>query len=165
MGPISPWKGAQQPPPLFSAHVYCDQTVAKRSPMSARALVGRPLVKLFAPYAIGRTVVCLSVSVLYRWCIVAKRLGGSRCHLVRTTEVGLGPGHIVLDGEPSSLLPQRRTAVPHFSSHVYFGQMVGWIRIPLGKLVRSSLSFFCNLLRQIKIISRYIASLNRCGRV
>jgi len=36
-------------------------------------------------------------------------------------EVGLGPGHIVLDGDPAP----PTTAPPHFSAHVYCGQMVG----------------------------------------
>jgi len=34
--------------------------------------------------------------------IVAKRLDGSGYHLVGHTEVGLGPGGIVLDGDPAS---------------------------------------------------------------
>jgi len=32
--------------------------------------------------------------------IVAKRLDGSRWHLILGTEMGLDPGHIVLDGNP-----------------------------------------------------------------
>jgi len=32
--------------------------------------------------------------------IVVKRLDGSRCHLVSTMEVRVGPDHIVLDGNP-----------------------------------------------------------------
>ena len=49
------------------------------------------------------------------------------------TEVGLGPGQIVLDGDPAPL-PQKGggTAVLHFSTHVYCGQTVGWIKIKLG---------------------------------
>jgi len=39
------------------------------------------------------------------------------------TKVGLGSGDIVLDGDP---------AAPHFTAHVYCGQMAGWIRMPLG---------------------------------
>ena len=38
-------------------------------------------------------------------------------------EVGLGPGHIVLDGASS---PQRST--PQFSAHVCCGQTAGWIK-------------------------------------
>jgi len=37
-------------------------------------------------------------------------------------EVGLGPGHTVLDGDPA----------PQFSAHVCCGQMAGWIKMPLG---------------------------------
>ena len=33
--------------------------------------------------------------------ILAKRLGGSRCHFVRRKKVGIGPGHVVLDGDPA----------------------------------------------------------------
>ena len=36
------------------------------------------------------------------------------------TKVGLGPGRVVLDGDPT---PQRGT-VPQFSAHVYCGQTV-----------------------------------------
>jgi len=36
------------------------------------------------------------------------------------TELGLGPGGIVLDGDPA--LPTEKTTVAlHFSAHVYFG--------------------------------------------
>jgi len=45
-------------------------------------------------------------------------------------EVGLGPGHIVLDGDPA-LAPQKRRHSPQFSAHVYCGQMAGWIKMPL----------------------------------
>ena len=44
------------------------------------------------------------------------------------TEVGFGPGDIMLDGEPL----RRGTAAPHFLAHVYCGQMAGWIKMPLG---------------------------------
>ena len=42
----------------------------------------------------------LRLSVTYFWCTVAKRLDGSRCHLVYGG-IGLGPGDIVLDGDPT----------------------------------------------------------------
>ena len=47
------------------------------------------------------------------------------------TEVGLGPGDIVLDGDPAPPL-QIGHSSPHFSTHVCCGQTVGWIRMPLG---------------------------------
>jgi len=44
-------------------------------------------------------------------------------------EVGIDPGHIVLDGDPAS--PQKRHS-PQFLAHVHCGQMAGWIKMPLG---------------------------------
>ena len=49
-------------------------------------------------------------------------------------EVGLGPGYIVLDGDPALPPPNRDS--PHFSAHVYCGQSSNgssrWIKMPLG---------------------------------
>jgi len=46
-------------------------------------------------------------------------------------ELGLGPGHIVLDG---NLLPfpEKGAQPPPFSAHVCCGQTAGWIKMPLG---------------------------------
>ena len=45
-------------------------------------------------------------------------------------EVVLGPGHIVLDGDPA---PPKRSTAPHqFLAHVRCGQMAGWIKMPIG---------------------------------
>ena len=46
-------------------------------------------------------------------------------------QVGLGPGRIMLDGDPAPI-PQRGTAPPQFSAHISCGQMAGWIKMPLG---------------------------------
>jgi len=46
------------------------------------------------------------------------------------TQVGVSPGHIVLDGNPAPL-PQKGTA-PQFSAHICCGQMAAWIKMPLG---------------------------------
>jgi len=51
------------------------------------------------------------------------------------TEVGLGPGHIVLDGDPAPP-PQRAQLSFQFSAHVRCGQTAGWIKMPLGMEVR-----------------------------
>jgi len=40
--------------------------------------------------------------------------------------VGLGPGHILLDGDPAPL-PQRGTSRPNFCPY-----LDGWIKMPLG---------------------------------
>jgi len=49
------------------------------------------------------------------------------------TEVGLGLGDIVLNGDPAPP-PAKKGAQqpPHFSAHVYCGQTAGWIKMPLG---------------------------------
>jgi len=46
-------------------------------------------------------------------------------------QVGLGPGHIVSDGDQLPL-PQRGTAPTQFSAHICCGQMAAWIMMPLG---------------------------------
>ena len=46
-------------------------------------------------------------------------------------EVGIGPGHIVLDGEPASLT-QKGGRAPQFSAHFYCRQTAGWIKMALG---------------------------------
>ena len=48
------------------------------------------------------------------------------------TEVGLGSGHIVLDGNPAPLPPKEGIAAPHFLAHVYCDQTGPWIKMPLG---------------------------------
>jgi len=52
----------------------------------------------------------------------------------QSMEVGLGPGGIVLDGDPV-LPPQKKRHTPKFSAHVYCGQTLRCIRIPLHKEV------------------------------
>ena len=46
-------------------------------------------------------------------------------------EVGLGPGHIVLDGNPAAL-PKKGAELPQFSAHFYCGQTAGWIKMALS---------------------------------
>jgi len=48
-------------------------------------------------------------------------------------QVGLGTGHIVLDGDPG--LPFPKGAQPSISAHICCGQMDGWIKMPLGRKV------------------------------
>jgi len=43
-------------------------------------------------------------------------------------EVGLGPGHIVQDGDPAPELLPKKGQSPQFSAHVYYGQTAGWIK-------------------------------------
>ena len=46
-------------------------------------------------------------------------------------EVGLSPGHIVLDGDPAPL-SKRGRALFQFLAHMYCGQTAGWIKMTLG---------------------------------
>jgi len=43
-------------------------------------------------------------------------------------EVGLGPGHIVLNGDPA---PPKGAQSAQFSAHVHCDQTAGWINMPL----------------------------------
>jgi len=47
------------------------------------------------------------------------------------TEVGLGPNHVMLNGNPSDPT-ERAQQLPHFSVHVYCGETAGWMRMLLG---------------------------------
>jgi len=51
-------------------------------------------------------------------------------------EVGLSPGHFVLDGTPKN---GGGPEPPQFSAHVCCGQMAGWTKMPLGTKVDLSL--------------------------
>jgi len=89
----------------------------------------RPFVKRFVP-CYGTVVVsvlsCLSVTMVY----CGQTVGWIKMKL--NIEVGLSPGHIVLDGDAAR--PLKGTA-PHFSAHIYCGQSAGWIKMPLGTKV------------------------------
>jgi len=45
-------------------------------------------------------------------------------------QVGLGPGHIVLDGNPVPPPPTGHS--PQFSAHICCGLMAAWIKMSLG---------------------------------
>jgi len=47
------------------------------------------------------------------------------------TEVGLGVGNIVLDGDPAPPTHGKAHSSPHFSAHDYGDQTAAWIWIPL----------------------------------
>jgi len=73
--------------------------------------------------------VCLSVCPV---CITFVHCGQTvgRIKMKLDTQVCLGLGHIVLDGDPAPL-PQRGTA-PQFSAHICCGQMAASIKMSLG---------------------------------
>ena len=47
------------------------------------------------------------------------------------TQVGLGPGHIVLDGDPTLPSSNGHSPPPQFLAHICCGQMAGWIKMTL----------------------------------
>ena len=49
-------------------------------------------------------------------------------------EVGLVPGHIVLDGDTAQL-PRKGGTAPKFSAHICCGQTARWIKMPIGTKV------------------------------
>ena len=46
------------------------------------------------------------------------------------TQVGLGHGHNLLDGDPAPHPPKGHR--PKFSAHIRCGKMAAWIKLPLG---------------------------------
>jgi len=72
------------------------------------------------------SVVCRLSSVTRVYC--GQTVG--RIEMKLAMQVGLGPGHIVLDGNQPST-PQRGTD-PQFSALICCGQMAAWIKMSLG---------------------------------
>ena len=56
-------------------------------------------------------------------------------------QVGLGPGHIVLGGDPPHP-PLNGHSPPQFSAHIYCGRMTAWIKMSLGMEVGLGLGDF-----------------------
>jgi len=92
-------------------------------------IFGQPFVKRFALcYRSVVCPVCLSVlSVTFVHC--GQTVG--RIKMKFGVQIGLGPGHIVLDGDQLPL-PQGGTALTQFSAHICCGQMAAWIKMSLG---------------------------------
>jgi len=68
--------------------------------------------------------VCLSATLVY--C-------GQTAERIQTKlglQVGIGPGHIVLDGDPGPPPPTGHSR--QFLAHICCGKMASWIKIPLG---------------------------------
>ena len=93
-------------------------------------LFGRPFVKRFA--LCYRSVVCLFVCLSV--CDVGELWPNSqtvgRIKMKLGLQVGLGPGHIVLGGDPAPPLPKGHS--PQFSAHICCGEMAAWIKMPLS---------------------------------
>jgi len=62
--------------------------------------------------------------------------------MILGVQVGLGPGHIVLDGDPPPL-PKIGGTAPKSLAHVYCGEMAGWIKVPLGMEIGLTQATLC----------------------
>jgi len=89
------------------------------------SVFGRPFVKRFALcYQSVVCLSCLSVTLVHCGQMVW------RIKMKLGMQVGLGPGHILLD---ETHLPSPKWAQhPQFSAHICCGQMAAWIKMPLG---------------------------------
>jgi len=114
--------------PQFLAHVYCSQTAAGiKMPLGVEVdlVLGQlPSPKRGHSPQFSAYVCCGQTAA---W--IKMPLG---------MELGLGPGHIVRDGD-SVPLSKNGGCSPQFSAHVYCGQTAGWIKMPLGTMVGLSL--------------------------
>ena len=85
-----------------------------------------------------RCLSCLSVlSVTLVYC--GQTVGRIKVKL--GMQVGLSPGHTVLDGDQLPL-PKRGRA-PNFPAHIHCGQTTGWIKMPLGTEVAMAQATLC----------------------
>jgi len=121
-------------------HCHCLRcfAVLRQTPIS-----GRPYVKRFD--LCHCTVSCLSVTLAN----CGQTVGWIKMPLGNFgMEVGLGPGDVVLDGDPAprpkghialnghpappKISPKGAHQPPPLSAHVYCSQTLGWIKMPLG---------------------------------
>ena len=70
---------------------------------------------------------CLSVTLVY----CDQTIGWFKMTI--DMQVGLGPGHIVLDGDPDPLPSKGHS--PQFSAHICCRQMAGWIKMPSSSAI------------------------------
>jgi len=82
--------------------------------------------KTVRPMLSDRCPVCLVLSVTLVYC--GQTVGQIKMTL--STQLGLGPGHIVLHGDPDP--PPRKRHSPQFPASFYCGETAGCIKMPLG---------------------------------
>ena len=116
-----------EPPPQFSAHVYCDKTAAWiKMPLGTEVGLGPDDIVLDGdpapPPLKGHSPHFWPLSV------VAKRLDGL-IKLPLGMEICLGPGDFVFDGDPAT--PRKKGTPIQFLAHIYCGQTAGWMKTPL----------------------------------
>ena len=83
---------------------------------------------------------CLSVCPVLSETFVHYGQTVGRIKMKLGMQVGLGPGHIVLDGGPAPPPPKGHS--PPFLAHICCGQMAAWIKMSLGVELGLSLGDF-----------------------
>ena len=81
------------------------------------------------PMLSDRCLSCPVLSVLFAPLVYCGPTVG-RIKMKLGVQVGLGPGHTVLSGDPAP--PPQGGIAPQFSAHICWGQMAAWIKMPLG---------------------------------
>jgi len=94
----------------------CDSRLDQVYLLKLLIVFGRPFVKRFA--LCYQTVVCLSVTLVY----CGQTVGWIKMKL--GVQVGLGPGHIVLDGDPAPP-PPKGHSTPIFGPYLLLPN--GWM--------------------------------------
>jgi len=87
--------------------------------------------KTVHPMLSVRCLFCLSVTLVY----CGQTVG--RIKMKLGMQVGLGPGHIVLGGDPAPP-PLKGHSVPLIFGPYLLGQMAAWIKMSLGMEVASA---------------------------
>jgi len=149
-----PQEEAKQPA-HFSAHVYCGQMVTRLSNCWALVEIAQHLAKLWGTVDCLMYPVCWAVSywkmknsLRSEECRAWQTSGRCNVQPLETRRLSwpnglldqdatwyggicLGPGHIVLHGDPAHH-PPNGTQPPQFLAHVCYGQTAGWVKMPLG---------------------------------
>ena len=94
--------------------------------VSFLALFGRPFIKRFA--LCYRFVVCLSACLSVQSCLSVTLVYYGWIKMNLDVEVGLCPGHIVLDGDPAPP-PQRGTSPLNFRVMSVVAKRLVWINV------------------------------------
>jgi len=108
------------------------ESVTSNLTYSVTAIFGRPFVKRLA--LCYQTVVGLSLCPVLSVTLVYCGQTVGWINMKLGMQVGLGPDHIVLHGDPAPRPPKVGRA-PQFSAHVCCGQVAGLIKMPLVREV------------------------------
>jgi len=111
--------------PNFGA--VASTTMEKRRCLNFWATVCKTVRPILSHRCLSVCLSCLFVTLVY----CGQTVGWIKMKL--DMRVGLGPGHIMLDGDPAPLPKMGQS--PQFSAHICYGQMAGWTKMPLGREV------------------------------